>query len=113
MPEIGSDGWIDAFAAAVAEVDGGDISISVRHRLSDGPAWLVVIDEGRVSVRRAAGDEPADVTFLWQRADAEAVASGDISPLSAFQAGRLRVGGDLNRLAEAADLFARFPAVRS
>jgi alkyl sulfatase BDS1-like metallo-beta-lactamase superfamily hydrolase len=111
MSDVGSDRWIDRFATAVAGLDAGDTRIAVLHRIVDGPAWVVSVDEAGVAVARAEPDAPADVTFTWQRTDAEAVAAGEVSALVPFQAGRLRIGGDLTRLAEAADLFTRFPTV--
>jgi alkyl sulfatase BDS1-like metallo-beta-lactamase superfamily hydrolase len=111
MAEIGSEVWIDAFNAALTGLDAGDAEVAVLHRIDGGPAWLVVAAGGTVSVQAAGPGEDADLTFTWQRADAGAVARGDISPLEPFQAGRLRIGGDLTRLAEVAGLFARFPAV--
>lgn len=111
MPEVGSPAWIDAFAAAVATVDPGDAEVSVLHRIVDGPSWLLRTGDGRVAVEAASPDADADITFTWQRDDAEAVARGELGPLVPFQAGRLRVGGDLTLLTEVAALFAQFPAV--
>ena len=111
MPEIGSAAWIDAFNACVADVDADEAAITVLHRIDGGPAWLVVAGEGTVGVDAADGDDDADLVFTWQRADAEAVARGELGPLEPFQAGRLRIGGDLTRLTAVAELFARFPAV--
>jgi hypothetical protein len=92
-------------------VDAGPIEVDVLHRLTGGAAWRISAAGGRVRVTVAAPDEAADLTFTWEPDDAEAVARGDYGPLVPFQAGRLRVGGDLTRLAEVADLFARFPAI--
>lgn len=111
MSEVGSDAWLERYASAVATMAPGDARISVRHRIDGGPTWVLRVDERGVTVDRADDSTAADVTFTWQRADAEAVARGQASPLDAFQAGRLRVGGDLHRLAEVAGLFAAFPAV--
>lgn len=105
---VGSDPWLLAFAAAVADVDPGEVRIAVRHEIVDGPAWVVRAGDGGVTITR---DDEADVTFTWRRDDAEAVARGELAALVPFQAGRLRVGGDLRRLSEAADLFARLPGV--
>lgn len=112
VSEVGSDAWIDAYAEAVAGVDGGDVEVSVRHQIIDGPAWMVTVSGGQVSVRSSPEAEPAHVTFTWEREDAEAVARGETGPLAVFQAGRLRVGGDLHRLVEVAEVFSRFPAVQ-
>lgn len=111
MPEVGSPAWIDALAAAVATVDAGDAEVSVLHRIVDGPSWLLRADDGRVVVEPAPPDTDADITFTWQRDDAEAVARGEFGPLVPFQAGRLRVGGDMALLTDVASLFAQLPAV--
>jgi hypothetical protein len=113
MAEIGTDDWIEAFDAAIADLDAGEAEVTVLHRIVGGPAWTVAASRGRVGVEPAGtGDNTAaDLVFTWQRADAEAVARGDVSPLEAFQAGRLKIGGDLTRLTEVAALFARFPRV--
>lgn len=111
MPEIGSDAWIDTFTVAVAGLDAAGAEVTVVHRIEGGPAWRMTASAGAVRVERAEPTDDADLIFTWQPADARAVARGELTPLAPFQDGRLRVGGDLTRLAEAALLFARFPAV--
>jgi hypothetical protein len=111
MPQIATPEWVARFDRAVAAVDAGAVEVTVLHRIDGGGAWLITTTGGRVRVTVAGPDEPADLTFTWDADDAAAVARGDHGPLVPFQAGRLRVGGDLTRLAEVADLFARFPAV--
>ena len=111
MPAIATPDWVARFDRAVAGVDAGTVEVDVLHRLAGGAAWRISAAEGRVRVAAAAPDEPADITFTWEADDAEAVARGDYGPLVPFQAGRLRIGGDLTRLAEVAELFARFPPV--
>lgn len=121
MGTVGTDPWLEAFAAALtaADLDPGPVRIVVRHRIVDGPAWTVRVDQGGITVARADdtddtddnSNDDADVTFTWQADDAAAVAAGELGPLVPFQAGRLRVGGDLSRLSEAAELFARLPRV--
>ena len=113
MPEIGSPAWVDALTRSIAGLDADGLRITVLHRIIDGPAWRVVAAAGRVTVEPAEpGDEAeADVTFTWHRDDVTAVAASATTPLAVFQAGRLRVGGDLRRLTDATELFARFPGV--
>jgi putative sterol carrier protein len=113
MPELGSEAWVDAFNAAVCDLDPGSLELSVLHTVDGGPAWLITVADGTVGVDQADPDDDADLTFHWQHDDAVAVARGEHGPLVAFQAGRLKVGGDLTRLTEAAELFARFPPVPS
>ena len=111
MPELGSPAWIDALARSVEPLDAGGIVLTVRHRIEGGPGWLVIADGDRVTATPVTHGDAGDVSFTWQRGDAEAVAAGTTSALAVFQAGRLRVGGDLRRLTEATTLFARFPGV--
>lgn len=111
MAAIGSPDWVEALARSVEAVDPEGVTITVVHRVEGGPAWVVAADGRRVDARPAAEGDTAEVTFTWQRADAEAVAAGTSTVLAVFQAGRLRVGGDLQRLAQAAALFSRFPGI--
>ena len=111
MPQIATPDWVARFDQAVAGVDPGAVEVTVLHRIDGGGAWRITAADGRVRVAVAGPDDPADLTFTWDAADAAAVARGDHGPLVPFQAGRLRVGGDLTRLAEVAELFARFPAL--
>jgi alkyl sulfatase BDS1-like metallo-beta-lactamase superfamily hydrolase len=111
MAEIGSPTWVDELARSVADVDPEGVAVTVVHRIDGGPGWVVVADGTAVDARPAADGEAGDVSFTWQRADAEAVAAGTTTVLAVFQAGRLRVGGDLRRLADATALFSRFPGV--
>ena len=112
MAEIGSAAWVEALARSVAGIDPEGVIVTVRHRIEGGPSWVVSADGRSVLARPADdGDAAADVTFTWEQADAEAVAAGTTTVLAVFQAGRLRVGGDLRRLADASALFTRFPGV--
>ena len=109
MTEPGSPAWIEGLARSVAALDADGTTIAVRHRIEGGPAWLVVADGRAVEVRAAGDEDEGDVTFTWQPDDAAAVAAGTTTVLAVFGTGRLRVGGDLRRLADATALFARFP----
>ena len=111
MPTIATPEWVARFDEVLAPVDAGDADVTVLHRIAGGAAWRITVAGGRARAAVAEPDEAADLTFTWEAADAEAVARGDYGPLVPFQAGRLRVGGDLTRLSEVAALFARFPAV--
>lgn len=108
-PAIATPAWIARFDEAVSGLDTGDLELSILHRIEGDGAWLVTASGGHARVLAAEPDAAADLTFTWQRDDAEAVARGEVGPLVAFQAGRLRVGGDLTRLGEAAELVGRFP----
>jgi alkyl sulfatase BDS1-like metallo-beta-lactamase superfamily hydrolase len=110
MPHLGSPAWIDALATSAAALDAGGVELVVRHQIQEGPSWLLVADGRHVTARAADDEHPAaDVTFTWQADDAAAVVAGTTTVLAVFQTGRLQVGGDLRRLADATALFARFP----
>jgi hypothetical protein len=111
MSEIGSPPWIEALARSVEGVEADGVALTVLHRVEGGASWVVVADGRRVTVRAAAAGEVGDISFTWQPADAADVLGGDAAVLSVFGTGRLRVGGDLRRLAEATALFARFPGL--
>ena len=106
---LGSPAWIEALGASLDGLDAGGVAVTVVHRIEGGAAWTIVADGTTVTSRAATPDETGDVSFTWQPDDAQAVASGATTVLTVFGTGRLRVGGDLRRLAEATALFARFP----
>ena len=102
--------------AAVADLDAGTWSSreGAAHAIDGGPpGWSRWPTAPSVSTGVRRPDDDADLTFHLAAADAEAVARGEPAPLSAFQAGRLRIGGDLPRLAGRPPLFARFPRVEA
>lgn len=112
--EVGSDGWIEAFASAVAAAGEETVlseRIVVQQELSDtGESWHVVVGGGPTEV--VAGRHPApDVTFTQDAATAAAINAGELSAQQAFMDGRLRVGGAVGRLADAAAALAALPSV--
>ena len=90
-----SDEWIDALgeAAAGASVDPG-ITLSVRQVAGEA-AWTVRVAGGRIAVDR---DPAADVTLTTDPETAAALVRGELATQDAFAAGRLRLGGDLQKL---------------
>lgn len=107
MPEVGTDGWIRAFAARASDapVD-PSVRIVVQQELVDDEAsWYVAIADGRIEV--GAGRHPApDVTFRQDRATAAAIEAGELSAQQAFMDGRLRVEGAVGRLVDATEALA-------
>ncbi len=115
-----SEDWIAAFNEAVAgpgdEVGAGsapeaDVSfrmLQVVHGGADGTVRVALcVHEGRVSMERDPGDEPApDVTVSVQFDDAVALARGELDPASLLAAGRVRVRGDLSVLVRGQALLA-------
>jgi putative sterol carrier protein len=97
-----------AAAAAAAEVpEGPDVVLQqvVTDEHGQEEAYALRIRGGRVELVRGRVAD-ADVTFTQDRATAAAVAQGSLSAQAAFLAGRLRIGGDLHRFAEAAAALA-------
>jgi len=98
--------WFDEMAAAAAQAevpDGVDVVLQqVVVDDDDGEvAYAMRVRAGRVEVLQGRVLD-ADVTFTQDRATAAAIAQGSMSAQAAFLAGRLRIGGDLHRFAEAA-----------
>jgi hypothetical protein len=108
---VGSPAWVDDLARSLREVDAGGVTIAVLHRIEGGPAWVVAADGRSVTARPAASDDTGDTTFTWQPEDAAAVSVGTTTVLAVFGTGRLRIGGDLRRLADATALFAAVPGL--
>ena len=107
-----SPAWVAALAhaAQVAEVD-PDVRLTVRQVVDDA-GWTIRVAGGRVAVDGAPG-EGADVTFVADRATAEALVRGTLGAQDALLVGRLQVHGDVAALLRAApalsvleDLFA-------
>lgn len=112
MPVVGSDEWIAAFEAVVADAGAcDDAGLVVQQELTDtGATWHVVVSDG--GARVATGRHPRpDVTFSQDLATATAINSGDLSAQQAFIDGRLRVRGDVGRLTSAVAALSAFPPV--
>ena len=99
MPAFLSDEWVDALAgaASAATVDPG-VTLAVRQ-VVDGTGWTVRVAGGRISVDR---EPAADITLTTDRETAAALVRGEVAAQDAFAAGRLRLGGDLQKLLAAA-----------
>jgi hypothetical protein len=120
-----SEEWIDAFNTALhgAEPDAPTGSIraasgtySVEQRVSGVPGrdeslgpvrMLLSIEEGKVSVSLATGDEQRpDVVVSLSYDDAAALSRGELDPTQALAAGRVHVRGDLSVLVAGQALMA-------
>ena len=85
-----------------------DVTLVVQQVVTGGPdgdtAYHVVVDHGAVSVVPGPAAKP-DVTFTEDHATAVAIGRGELSAQTAFMVGKLRVGGDLERLLDQQDSF--------
>src|SRR2546426_828951 len=107
MPRFLSDEWLRRLEAAAAgdervRAATADAALTVQHIVHGGPdgelAYHVRLHHGAVSVRpgRAAG---ADATVVEDYELAAALSRGELAPGPAFASGRLKVAGDVGRLA--------------
>lgn len=99
VPQFLTDEWITALAdaAAAAEAD-PSVTFSVRQVAGD-TSWTVRVAGGRFSIDR---DPVADVTLTTDIETAAALVRGELATQDAFATGRLRLGGDLQKLLAAA-----------
>lgn len=114
MADFATPEWIEALDAAVRASESlgaatADLSLVIRQTVTetgDGSdvSWHFVIDRGSVRAHAGPG-ETADVTFTEDLATARAIASGEISPQTAFMTGRLQIGGDTAKMMEHAAAF--------
>ncbi|MGV3760720.1 MAG: SCP2 sterol-binding domain-containing protein [Actinomycetota bacterium] len=122
MADFLSDAWFDEMAAAAeGAAPPAELRLVLQQVVTDPSddaeqAYALRVAEGRIEVRRGRVAEP-DVTFTQDRATAAAIARGELSAQAAFLAGRLRIGGQLHRFADAAAAMAElgdvFGAVRA
>jgi hypothetical protein len=119
MPRYLSPEWVQAFNAALADLDltdavaaAGAVSLTVSggtFRIAqivtespEGPpaegaaCTLLTVQGGRMTLEAdPAGTPPADVTIVLAYDDAVAIARGALDPADALAAGRVRVRGEL------------------
>jgi hypothetical protein len=123
VAEFLSDQWITALANACdgrRDPDGSSDNGGARDRLVVEPAvrevpgrgevrYRVSFDAGGCSVAPTASDAPApDVSLETDYPTAVALARGELNAQAALADGRLRVAGDVARLAAHAPALARF-----
>jgi len=105
MPRFLSPEWIEALDAAAREapVPPG-VRLTIQQIVTDDGGdggevrYHLVIDGGGLRVR--PGDAPAaDVTLVQSRAVASALSRGELNAQQALAAGRLKLRGDIGRLA--------------
>ncbi len=95
------------------------VRLTVAHVVTGGPAgdvtYRVRMGDGRVEVLDGPGE--ADVEVHQDYETASSVSRGQITPVSAFTSGRMRLGGRPGLLAEHRDAMARlsdaFAALRA
>ena len=99
--------WLAHMNAATAGTSPA-ASLSVHQRVTGGPDgdvdYTVRVADGRIRFEPGAG--PADVELVCDYATAAAISQGELSPASAFAAGRLRIGGSVSALVAHPEAFA-------
>jgi putative sterol carrier protein len=105
MPRFLTPEWIAALDAAAREaaVPAG-VRLTVQQIVTgddaggDDVRYHLVLDEGRLRVH--PGEAPAaDVTLVQTRDVAAALSRGELNAQQALEAGRLKLRGDIGRLA--------------
>jgi len=95
--------------AGPTDADAAAGGIAVRHRVTDGPDgdvdYVVRARSGRFSIEPGAVG-PVDVEITESYESAAAISQGTLTPAEAFADGRLKLGGDVARLAASQDDFA-------
>jgi hypothetical protein len=120
MPPYLSPAWVQAFNAALADLDLADAvaaatsltasqgNFAVAQVVTDAPPsagadagagtlrTVLTVDAGRFTLAAdPSSDLPANVTMVLTYADALAIARGELEPADALAAGRVRVRGEL------------------
>jgi len=99
--------WLDSLQTATAPASPA-ADLRIRQRVTGGPdgdvEYVVALAGGEVRFEAGAG--PADVELTTDYATAAAISQGQLSPASAFAAGRLRVGGTVSSLVAHQEAFA-------
>jgi hypothetical protein len=68
--------------------------------------YVVVLDGAGGRLESGAGATPADVTFVCDRATAVGLARGEVNAQRALTSGRLKIRGEVDRLATASSALA-------
>ena len=106
MPGFLTPEWIAALDAAAREaaVPAG-VRLTIQQIVTDGPGgevrYHLAFDDGRLRVR-PGGADAADVTLVQTRAVAAALSRGELNAQQALEAGRIKLRGDIGRLAKEA-----------
>jgi putative sterol carrier protein len=88
------DSFFTSLPEHVAERDLSGVRATYVFALEDGNAWTVRIDEGKASVS-PGNDEGADCTISASEETYSKLIKGEISAMSAYLSGKLRLRGDL------------------
>ena len=114
-----SEEWIAAFNEAVRGLEADPhVSLRMLQVVQGGPEGtvrvLLRVQEGRVSLERAAAGQPGEpapvpapqVTVSVQFDDALALSRGELDPAGLLAAGRVKVRGDLSVLVTGQEILA-------
>lgn len=104
MPRYVSQEWLDRqreLQQAIRPRAGA--TARVQYRLTDAPGggeilYAADVRDGRVASQRLGADPRAEVTMSSSYADSVAMLRGELTPNSAFMAGRVKVTGDVSKI---------------
>jgi hypothetical protein len=99
VPEWLSDEWLKemvALASARPRVEGanGTVSVAITEKRTGDVSYHWSYQDGAPGHGGIGTAPDSDLTLTIGRADAEAVANGDIEPSVAYMRGRLKASGD-------------------
>ena len=99
--------WLAALGAATAGSErlrqaAQGVDLTLRQVVLGGPegdvAYTVRLAHGTATVNPADGEDGADLEMVQDYDTAAAISRGELTPASAFAAGRLKVGGSVGLL---------------
>lgn len=104
MAQFLSPAWFEDVARHTPAGAGEPAVLTLEQVVTGGPSgevrYQVVVGDGSARIARPGASAPhPDVTVTTDWDTASAVASGRLSTQAALGGGRLRIGGDLGRLA--------------
>lgn len=76
---------------------------SYRFDIAGAGSWHVAVDDGRVAVTER--DAPADCVIRASEDNFLRIVRGELSPVTAYMTGRVRVEGDLSLATRLRDLL--------
>jgi putative sterol carrier protein len=85
---------------------GIDATIQLYLTGEGGGDWMINVANGQISVNEGQAPSP-DMTLTMDAADYVALSRGEANPMSLFQAGRVRVQGNMVLALKFQEMFAR------
>jgi putative sterol carrier protein len=85
---------------------GMDATIQLHLTGEGGGDWIMEVANGQISINEGQTPSP-DMTLTMDAADYVALSRGQANPMSLFQAGKIRVQGNMTLALKFQEMFAR------